>query len=308
MNGGYNQNSSGFGRMINTSPDDPGKMFVGGLSWETTEEKLEAYFKQFGEVKDVSIKRDMTTQQSRGFGFVLFENPESVEKVVLKSEHLLDNKNIDPKRARALRKDNKLFVGGLSPDTTEETIRTYFGNYGEIDCIERPRDRNTQKFRGFCFIAFAKDGLVKEIIAESKFHTIDGRQCEVKDGDNSKRQRQQQGGYQSGYQQQGQYDYSQWQMAQAQQWYGAYGGGYGGGNGYDYNSGYGGYGGYGGGYGGYGGGYGGQQAGYGGYGGYGNQGGQGGGQGGPPQNGAGAANSGGKSKSAGRGSSNFKPY
>jgi len=307
MNGQYNQNSSGFGRMINTSPDDPGKMFVGGLSWETTEDKLKAYFEQFGEVKDVSIKRDMNTNQSRGFGFILFSDPESVEKVVLKSEHLLDNKNIDPKRARALRKDNKLFVGGLSPDTTEETIRKYFSNYGEIDCIERPRDRNTQKFRGFCFIAFAKDGLVKEIISESKFHTIDGRQCEVKDGDNSKRQRQQQGGYQSGYQQQGQYDYSQWQMQQAQQWYGAYGGGYGGG-GYDYTSGYGGYGSYGA-YPGYGqGGYG--QQGYGGYGGYGNQGGQQGGpQGGGAQQNGGAANSGGKSKSAGRGTqSNFKPY
>jgi len=302
--GGYQQNNSGgFGRMINTSPDDPGKMFVGGLSWDTNEEKLKTYFEQFGDVKDVMIKRDMNTGQSRGFGFVLFSDSESVEKV-LKSEHLLDNKSIDPKRARALRKDNKLFVGGLSPDTTEETIRKYFGSYGEIDCIERPRDRNTQKFRGFCFIAFAKDGLVKEIINESKFHTIDGRQCEVKDGDNSKRQRQQQGGYQSGYQQSGQYDYSQWQMAQAQQWYGAYGGGYGGG-GYDYTSGYGGYGSYGSypgyGQGGQGGGY---QGGYGGYGAYSNQnqGGQGAGQ-------NGANNSGGKSKSAGRGSqSNFKPY
>jgi len=223
MDGGYQQNN-GYGRQINTSPDDPGKMFVGGLSWDTTEDKLKTYFEQFGSVKDVMIKRDMITQQSRGFGFVLFHESDSVEKV-LKSEHLLDGKNIDPKRARALRKDNKLFVGGLSPDTTEETIKKYFSSYGEIDCIERPKDRATQKFRGFCFIAFSKDGLVKEIINESKFHTIDGRQCEVKDGDNSKRQRQQQGGYQSGYQQAGQYDYSQWQMAQGQQGgYGSYGG------------------------------------------------------------------------------------
>ena len=44
-------------------------------------EKLKAYFEQFGEVKDVSIKRDMNSNQSRGFGFILFNDPESVEKV-----------------------------------------------------------------------------------------------------------------------------------------------------------------------------------------------------------------------------------
>ena len=50
-------------------------------------------------------------------------------------EHPLDGRNIDPKKAKALRKDSKLFVGGLSPDTTEETIKQYFEEFGEVSVL-----------------------------------------------------------------------------------------------------------------------------------------------------------------------------
>ena len=40
----------------------PGKLFVGGLSWTTSEEKLREYFQQFGQVEDVLIMRDNITQ------------------------------------------------------------------------------------------------------------------------------------------------------------------------------------------------------------------------------------------------------
>lgn len=50
-------------------------------------------------------------------------------------EHKLDGKLIDPKRAKALKgkePPKKVFVGGLSPDTTEEQIKDYFGGFGEV--------------------------------------------------------------------------------------------------------------------------------------------------------------------------------
>ena len=34
-------------------PNDPGKMFVGGLSWQTTPESVREYFSQFGDVAEV---------------------------------------------------------------------------------------------------------------------------------------------------------------------------------------------------------------------------------------------------------------
>lgn len=50
-------------------------------------------------------------------------------------EHKLDGKLIDPKRAKALKgkePPKKVFVGGLSPDTSEEQIKEYFGGFGEV--------------------------------------------------------------------------------------------------------------------------------------------------------------------------------
>ena len=46
----------------------------------------------FGEVRDVEIKVDPQTGVSRGFGFVLFANEESVTAVVNSPEHHLGKK------------------------------------------------------------------------------------------------------------------------------------------------------------------------------------------------------------------------
>ena len=75
------------------------KMFVGGLSWQTTEDSMKEYFSQFGPVVEAMVMRDPATKHSRGFGFVTFAQPESVEKVSQAGVHSLDGKKIDPKVA-----------------------------------------------------------------------------------------------------------------------------------------------------------------------------------------------------------------
>jgi RNA recognition motif-containing protein len=51
----------------------PVKLFVGGMSWETTTEGLRDAFAKFGKIDDVIVILDRTTGRSRGFGFVTFE-------------------------------------------------------------------------------------------------------------------------------------------------------------------------------------------------------------------------------------------
>ncbi|KAG1673833.1 RNA-binding protein Musashi Rbp6 [Nymphon striatum] len=80
-------------------PNDPGKMFVGGLSWQTAQESLRDYFGKYGEISDVMVMKDPTTKRSRGFGFVTFADPSSVDKVLANGPHELDGKKIDPKVA-----------------------------------------------------------------------------------------------------------------------------------------------------------------------------------------------------------------
>ena len=51
------------------------KLFVGGLSWDTTDQSLSAAFERFGPVSEAKVITDRDTGRSRGFGFVTFDAP-----------------------------------------------------------------------------------------------------------------------------------------------------------------------------------------------------------------------------------------
>jgi len=171
------------GGLINATEDNELKMFVGGLSWDTETYGLREYFTKFGVVKDCTIKKDSKTERSRGFGFVLFAEKEAVERVLNEKEHFLDGRKIDPKRAQAIRKDGKLFVGGISTETENEKVKEYFETFGEIEAFERPTEKATGKNRGFCFITFKKDGIIREC-CNKKDHELDGQKIDVKEAQN----------------------------------------------------------------------------------------------------------------------------
>lgn len=69
-------------------------MFIGGLNGNTSPEGLKTYFEQFGEVSECMIMKDAITKRSRGFGFITFKDAESVDKVLAKDKHMLDEKNV----------------------------------------------------------------------------------------------------------------------------------------------------------------------------------------------------------------------
>ncbi|XP_051960261.1 heterogeneous nuclear ribonucleoprotein A/Bb [Xyrauchen texanus] len=256
------ENGGGEGGQIDASKgdEDAGKMFVGGLSWDTSKKDLKDYFSKFGEVTDCTIKMDSNTGRSRGFGFILFKEPGSVDKVMLQKEHRLDGRQIDPKKAMAMKKEpvKKIFVGGLNPETTEEKVREYFGAFGEIETMELPTDPKTSKRRGFVFITYKEESAVKKIL-EKKYHNVCGSKCEIKVAQPKEIYQQQQYGNRGGFGGRGRgrgggqnwnqgYNNSYWNQGYGNQGYGAQQdyGGYGGYGNYDYSSGY-----YGGGYGGY---------------------------------------------------------
>lgn len=57
-------------------------------------ETLRNYFSQYGEVVDCVIMKDKTTNQSRGFGFVKFKDPNCVRTVLETKPHNLDGRNV----------------------------------------------------------------------------------------------------------------------------------------------------------------------------------------------------------------------
>lgn len=62
---------------------DEGKLFVGGLSFDTNEQALEQVFSKYGQISEVVVVKDRETQRSRGFGFVTFENIDDAKDAMM---------------------------------------------------------------------------------------------------------------------------------------------------------------------------------------------------------------------------------
>ncbi|KAK1389125.1 Heterogeneous nuclear ribonucleoprotein 1 [Heracleum sosnowskyi] len=77
---------------------DLGKLFIGGISWDTDEERLKEYFSSFGEVLEAVIMKDRTTGRARGFGFIVFADPVVADRVI-KEKHNIDGRLVEAKKA-----------------------------------------------------------------------------------------------------------------------------------------------------------------------------------------------------------------
>ncbi|KAI3766443.1 hypothetical protein L2E82_16501 [Cichorium intybus] len=326
-----NVDDSGGGNEIRHSINDSsrdssaGKLFVGGIAWETSEESFSNYFSNYGELTDSVIMMDKITGRPRGFGFVTFADPADADKV-LEQDHVIDGRPVEVKRtvpredmqgggSRGVSRTKKIFVGGIPLTLTEDEMREYFLSYGDIIEHQIMLDHVTGRSRGFGFVTFDSEEAVDKIFADGQLHELGGKQVEIKraepkrpGGDFAYDNRSRRGGGSKSY------------GGGFGRGAAGYGGGYGGKSerGYDdYGGGYAGYDGYGGGYGGgsagfypgyggygYGFGFGGPMyggAGYAGYGGYGGAAGYGGGRG----YGSGSAGGGGAGGGGGYGGKGF---
>ncbi|CAI4052512.1 hypothetical protein SUVZ_15G0340 [Saccharomyces uvarum] len=157
------------------------KMFIGGLNWDTTEDNLREYFGKYGTVTDLKIMKDPATGRSRGFGFLSFEKPSSVDEVV-KTQHILDGKVIDPKRAiprDEQDKTGKIFVGGIGPDVRPKEFEEFFSQWGTIIDAQLMLDKDTGQSRGFGFVTYDSADAVDRV-CQNKFIDFKDRKIEIK--------------------------------------------------------------------------------------------------------------------------------
>jgi RNA-binding protein Musashi len=102
------------------------KLFVGGLSWQTTEDNLQRYFQGLGLIVErVLIMREKASGRSRGFGFVILKHQDMVDKA-LSLPLQLDGRKIEAKRAiskRDIEKSHKIFVGGIPMSLTQSDFK-----------------------------------------------------------------------------------------------------------------------------------------------------------------------------------------
>lgn len=176
---------------------EPGKLFIGGISWDTNEDRLREYFQTFGEVVEAVIMKDRATGRARGFGFVIYADPAVAERVV-RQKHMIDGRTVEAKKAvprddqHILTRNHsspsaspvpartkKIFVGGLASTVTEGDFKRYFDQFGTITDVVVMYDHNTQRPRGFGFITFDSEEAVERALMKT-FHELNGKMVEVK--------------------------------------------------------------------------------------------------------------------------------
>src|SRR6058998_3268481 len=89
-------------RAVRRSPSMAVKLFVGGLSFSTSNERLREAFAAVGSVESASVVTDRDTGRSRGFGFVEMATPEEAEQAISRLNGTsLDGRTIQVEKAKA---------------------------------------------------------------------------------------------------------------------------------------------------------------------------------------------------------------
>ncbi|MCP4902406.1 MAG: RNA-binding protein [bacterium] len=84
------------------------KLFVGNLSWDTSDDSLHEAFAQFGEISEAKVITDRDTGRSRGFGFVTFSDDGAAEKAIA----AVDGTDLDGRQIRVNEAQERRNRGG----------------------------------------------------------------------------------------------------------------------------------------------------------------------------------------------------
>ncbi|GMH36368.1 hypothetical protein BSKO_04236 [Bryopsis sp. KO-2023] len=146
-----------------------------------SEGALQWHFSQFGNLDSVEVVRDKQTGRSRGFGFVNYGDPMSVENA-LNASHYIEGRRCDvkpavPRGEPVPLRTRRIFVARIPLQVTEERFREYFERFGRIDDAYMPRDHARHGHRGIGFVTFADPSSTERVMAVR--HTFDDHEVVV---------------------------------------------------------------------------------------------------------------------------------
>jgi len=73
----------------------------------------------------------------------------------------------------------KLYVGNMSYNTDQESLRALFAQFGEVSSVNLITDRYTGQSKGFAFVEMQSDEAASAAIAGVNGKEVDGRQLKV---------------------------------------------------------------------------------------------------------------------------------
>ena len=81
----------------------------------------------------------------------------------------------------------KIYVGNMSYNTSEDTLRQLFAQYGEVVSVNVITDRYTGRAKGFGFVEMASDDAARAAMGALNGREVDGRQLKVNEANDKPR-------------------------------------------------------------------------------------------------------------------------
>ncbi|KAA8523981.1 hypothetical protein F0562_010588 [Nyssa sinensis] len=177
------------------------KLFIRGLGWDTTTEKLSALFSTYGEIGEAVVILDKATGKSKGYGFVTFKHIDGAMLALKEPSKKIDGRmtvaqlaaagvsgptaNAQPTMDVSTR---KIYVGDVPYDMPAERLLAHFLSYGEIEEGPLGYDKATGKSKGFAlFVYKTAEGARASLVDPIK--SIDGKNVTCKLANDGKKGR-----------------------------------------------------------------------------------------------------------------------
>ena len=90
----------------------PGKIFVGGIRPELSDEEIKAFFAQFGSITECEMPMDKMKNQRKNFCFITFEREETMKEVLKEPKRRIGEVEVDVKKATPKPNPGKGGFGG----------------------------------------------------------------------------------------------------------------------------------------------------------------------------------------------------
>lgn len=175
------------------------KLFIRGLGWETTTEKLRQVFSAYGELDEANsiVITDKNSGKSKGYGFVTFKHIDAAILALKEANKKIDGRMTVTQLAAAGNSGNshstdvalrKIYVGNIPFEISSERLLAHFSMYGEIEEGPLGFDKQTGKAKGFAFFVYkTEEGAKASLVDPMK--TIDGHQVVCKLATDNKKQK-----------------------------------------------------------------------------------------------------------------------
>ena len=159
---------------------EPTSLFVGGLSPLSTEESIRAYFERFGPLEEVNLIIDWVSGESKCCAIVIFQRGTSGKQALRKKRHAIDRTRVrvsiadDNKKGTKIVKTTKLYVGNLSPRTTEKELVEYFEQFGKVKTATISVNKFYPEVVTYGFLEFQEMSVATKVLDQRHNLTIDG--------------------------------------------------------------------------------------------------------------------------------------